>query len=128
MSAPKDLMYAKSHEWVKFLDDGTALTGFADYAQNQLGDIIFLNAPSEGDEVMAGEPYGDIESVKAVSDIYSPVSGKVIEINEEVVDEPGKINADPYGSWIIKIGDITDKGDFLDPDAYDKHVEEAEEA
>ena len=124
MSAPKDLKFTKTHEWVKFLEDGTALVGFADYAQDALGDLVFINAPSPGDSVTAGEPLGDIESVKAVSDIYSPVSGTVAEVNEDVVDDPAKINADPYGSWIVKIGDITERGDLLDAKAYDKLCEE----
>ena len=124
MAAPRDLQFSKTHEWVKFLEDGTALVGFTDYAQDALGDLVFINAPSEGDSVTAGEPLGDIESVKAVSDIYSPVSGTVLEINEDVVDDPAKINADPYGSWIVKIGDITQQGDLLGPDAYDKLCEE----
>jgi len=125
MAAPKDLKFTKTHEWVRFLGDGTALTGFADYAQDALGDLVFMNAPAEGDGVTAGEPYGDIESVKAVSDIYSPVTGVIIEVNQDVVDDPAKINADPYSSWIIKIGEITGQGDLLDPDAYDKLCEEA---
>jgi len=124
MAAPKDLKYTKTHEWVRFLDDGTALTGFADYAQDALGDLVFMNAPAEGDSVTAGEPYGDIESVKAVSDVYSPVTGVVIEVNEDVVDDPAKINTDPYGSWIIKIGEITGQGELLEPDAYDQLCEE----
>ena len=124
MAAPKDLKYTKTHEWVRFLGDGTALTGFADYAQDALGDLVFMNAPAEGDSVTAGEPYGDIESVKAVSDVYSPVTGIIIEVNEDVVDDPAKINADPYGSWIIKIGEITGQGELLDADAYDQLCEE----
>ena len=124
MAAPKDLKFTRTHEWVKFLGDGTALVGFADYAQDALGDLVFINAPSQGDSAVAGEPLGDIESIKAVSDIYSPVSGTVIEINEDVADNPAKINADPYGSWIVKIGDITEQGDLLDAEAYDKLCEE----
>jgi len=122
--APKDLKFTRTHEWVKFPEDGTVLVGFSDYAQDALGDLVFLNAPSPGDSVTAGEPLGDIESVKAVSDIYSPVSGTIAEVNEEVVDDPAKINADPYGSWIVRIADITVQGDLLDPDAYDKLCEE----
>ena len=124
MAAPKDLKFTKTHEWVRFLGDGTALVGFTCYAQDALGDLVFINAPAEGDSVDAGEPLGDIESVKAVSDIYSPVSGTVVEVNEEVVDDPAKINADPYGSWIVRIGDITEEGDLLEPDAYDILCEE----
>jgi glycine cleavage system H protein len=124
MAAPKDLKFLRTHEWVKLLNDGSALTGFADYAQDALGDLVFLNAPAEGDSVTAEEPYGDIESVKAVSDIYSPVSGTVIEVNEDVVGDPARINADPYGAWIIRIGDITERSDLMDPDDYDKLCEQ----
>jgi len=124
MATRKDLKFTKTHEWVKFLEDGAVLVGFTDYAQDALGDLVFINAPSEGDSVTAGEPLGDIESVKAVSDIYSPVSGTVAEVNEDVVDDPAKINADPYGAWIVKIGDITQQGELLDADAYNKLCEE----
>jgi len=82
MRDPKNLLYTKSHEWVELLDDGTAFVGLDDYAQNELGDLVFINLPDIGDEVVAGEPFGDVESVKAVSDIYSPISGKVAEINK----------------------------------------------
>jgi len=124
MGAPKDLMYSNTHEWVKFLDDKTALTGLSDFAQHALGDLVFVNLPVAGDSVKAGEPYMDIESVKAVADTYSAVTGVVVEVNEAVGDAPQKINEDPYGSWIIKIGDITEKSDLMDADEYDKFCEE----
>ena len=125
MASPKNLKYSKTHEWVEFLNDGTALTGLADYAQNALGDLVFLDVQSEeGDDVTCGEPYAEIESVKAVSPIYSQVDGTIIEVNGEVADDPKKINEDPYGSWIIKIGDISEKDDLMDADEYDKFCEE----
>ena len=124
MAAPKDLKYSKTHEWVKFLDDGTALTGLTDFAQNALGDLVFINLPSEGDSVTCGDPYVDVESVKAVADIYSHVSGVIAAVNEDLADAPQKINEDPYGSWIVKIGDISEKGELMDADAYDKLCEE----
>ena len=117
MRDPKNLLYTKSHEWAELLDDGTAYVGLDDYAQNELGDLVFINLPEVGDEVVAGEPFGDVESVKAVSDIYSPVSGKVAEINEDVLDNPAAINEDAFGAWLIKVEDITDKADLLDADA-----------
>jgi len=117
MRDPKNLLYTKSHEWVELLDDGTAFVGLDDYAQNELGDLVFINLPEIGDEVVAGEPFGDVESVKAVSDIYSPVSGKVAEINEDVLDNPAAINEDAFGAWLIKVEEITDKADLLDADA-----------
>ena len=126
MAAPTNLKYSKTHEWVDFRDDGTALAGLADYAQNALGDLVFLDVPDEGDSVTCGEAYAEIESVKAVSSIYSQVSGTIIEVNEEVADDPQKINEDPYGSWIIKIGDISEKGDLIEAGEYDKFCEEEE--
>jgi glycine cleavage system H protein len=126
MTSPKGLMFSKTHEWVKFLDDGTALTGLADFAQKALGDLVFLRTPVVGDSVTSGEPYTDIESVKAVSDIYSHVTGVITEVNEEVGDSPQKINDDPYGSWIIKVGNITGKSELMDMYEYDTFCEEEE--
>ena len=124
MVIPKNLMYSKSHEWIKFEDDGTATIGLDDYAQNALGDLVFLDSPVEGDEVTVGEPFTNIESVKAVAPVYCYVTGVIIEVNEEVVDNPASINEDPYGSWIIKVGSISDKGDLMDADAYEKFCAE----
>ena len=103
MNFPEDLKYAKSHEWVKTLEDGTVLVGVSDYAQDALGDLVFVNLPEAGDEVTEGEPFADVESVKAVSDVYSPVSGTVAEINETLLDAPESINEAPYEAW-FKIG------------------------
>jgi glycine cleavage system H protein len=119
MEIPNDYTFSKTHEWVKFLDDGSVLTGLANFAQKALSDLVFLDAPGEGDSVTVGEPYADIESVKAVSPIYSHVTGTIIEVNEDVADNPGKINEDPYGSWIIKIGDVSEKGDLMDAAEYE---------
>ena len=110
------LKYTKSHEWAK-IDGDSATIGLADYAQHALGDLVFINLPEEGDEVSAGDVLGDVESVKAVSDIYSPVSGKVVEVNEDVIDDPASINADPYGAWFVKVEGVTE-GDLLDEGAY----------
>ena len=88
MTNPKDLQYTRTHEWVKFSDDGTALIGITDYAQDQLGDLVFVNLPLAGDPVTAGETFADVESVKAVSDVVSPVTGEVEEVNETLADEP----------------------------------------
>jgi glycine cleavage system H protein len=126
MNIPKDLFYSDTHEWVKFLDDGAALIGLDDYAQHALSDLVFITLPSEGDEVTAGEAFGDVESVKAVSDIFCQVTGVVDEINEDVDNTPGLINQDPYGSWIIKVKDITEKADLMDAAAYEKYCAELE--
>ena len=115
-----DLKYSKSHEWVR-MDGDVAVIGISDFAQDALGDLVFGNLPQVGDDVTAGEAFGDVESVKAVSDLMSPVTGTVCEINEELLDAPENLNNDPYGAWIIKVENITDTEDLLDPAAYEAH-------
>ena len=118
MNYPIDLKYTKSHEWVKF-EDGVAVVGISDFAQDALGDVVFVNLPAVGDEVTAGESFGDVESVKAVSDLVSPVSGVVCAINEELEDSPECLNEDPYGAWIIKVENVTEEEELLTADAYE---------
>ena len=118
MNVPKELLYTKSHEWVKKLDDGSVLVGLSDTAQSDLGDLVFVNLPEVGDTLTCGEALGDVESVKAVSDVYSPVSGTVKAVNEALLDAPEGINADPYGAWLVEVEGITDKEDLLDAAAY----------
>ena len=113
MNHPNDLSYSKSHEWVK-MDGDTAIIGISDFAQDALGDVVFVNLPAEGDDVTAAEAFGDVESVKAVSDLICPVTGKVAAINDEL------LNSDPYGAWIIKVEGITDKEELLDAAAYEE--------
>lgn len=119
MKVLEKYQYTKSHEWVKFEDETTALVGLTDYAQSELGGLVFVNLPEEGDEVSAGEVFADVESVKAVSDVYSPVSGTVEEINEELMDNPAKINEEPYEAWFVKISGITDKEELMDAAEYE---------
>ncbi len=123
MTYPENLKYAKSHEWVEFSEDGTARIGMTDYAQDQMGDLVFVNLPEADDEVTAGEPFGDVESVKAVSDVYSPVSGVVAEINEELLDHPELINSDPYGAWMIRVSDIEGQEELMTAGEYEAFVE-----
>ena len=118
MNYPVDLKYSKSHEWIRY-EDGVAVIGISDFAQDALGDVVFVNLPAVGDEVTAGEAFGDVESVKAVSDLISPVSGVVLEINEELEDSPENLNEDPYGAWIIKVEDVTDEEELLEAEAYE---------
>ena len=118
MNYPVDLKYTKSHEWIK-MEDGVAVIGISDFAQDALGDVVFVNLPAVGDEVTAGEAFGDVESVKAVSDLISPVSGVVLEINEELEDSPENLNEDPYGAWIIKVENVTDEEELLSAEAYE---------
>ena len=118
MNYPVDLKYSKSHEWIRY-EDGVAVIGISDFAQDALGDVVFVNLPAVGDEVTAGESFGDVESVKAVSDLISPVSGVVLEINEELEDSPENLNEDPYGAWIIKVENVTDEEELLNSEAYE---------
>lgn len=118
MAIPNELRYTKSHEWIKE-EGGVATVGITDFAQNALGDVVFINLPEPGDEVVAGESFGDVESVKAVSDLLCPVSGIVKAVNEELIDAPEMLNSDPYGAWIIKVEQINDREELLDADDYE---------
>lgn len=120
-----DRKYADSHEWVK-VDGEVATIGISDYAQHALGNIVYVDMPEEGDEINQGEDFGAVESVKAASDLISPVSGEVIEVNEELVDKPELINEDAYGNWIIKVklSDPSELEKLMDAEAYKKLCEE----
>lgn len=118
MNFPAELKYSKSHEWLR-MDGETAVVGISDFAQDALGDVVFINLPQEGDEVTAGEAFGDVESVKAVSDLVSPVTGTICAVNEELLDAPEKLNSDPYGAWILKVEGVTGTEELLDAAAYE---------
>ena len=118
MLYPTDLKYSKSHEWVK-MEDGVAVIGISDFAQDALGDVVFVNLPGEGDDVTCGEAFGDVESVKAVSDLVSPVTGTVSAVNEELLDAPEMLNSDPYGAWLIKVENVEGSEELLDAAAYE---------
>ena len=121
----EELRYADSHEWVK-LEGDVATVGITDYAQHALGNIVYVDMPEVGDEVKQGEDFGAVESVKAASDLVSPVSGEVIEINESLEDEPELLNQDAYGAWImkVKVSDLSEIENLLDATAYAKICEE----
>lgn len=125
MNYPKELCYVKSHEWVK-KEDGTVLIGITDYAQDALGDLVFVNLPEVGDEVVMGEAFADVESVKAVSDVYSPVSGVVKEINEALLDHPELINENPYEAWFIRVEQITEEEEYMNAEEYQEFAESEE--
>lgn len=122
MNYPKELKYVKSHEWIR-KEDGMMVIGITDYAQDALGDLVFVNLPEEGDEITVGAPFADVESVKAVSEIFSPVTGRVSEINEELLDSPERINEDPYGAWFIKVKEVTAEEDYMDAQGYEAYTE-----
>jgi glycine cleavage system H protein len=127
MSSPSDLRYTKTHEWVR-LDGDVATFGLTDFAQNELGDITYLELPDPGTAVMHDEPFGVVESVKAASDIYAPIDGEVIERNDSAVDSPEIVNSSPYGdAWLIKVRvmDPSQVESLMDPASYDKFAETA---
>jgi len=125
---PSDRKYTREHEWVR-LEGGVGIIGITEYAQSELGDVVFVDLPEKGRSLAAGEELGTIESVKAVSEIYAPVSGEVVEINEALRDHPEKVNGDPYGEgWLVRIrvGDRPEIDRLLSSEAYRSHVEEGE--
>jgi glycine cleavage system H protein len=123
MEIKNDRMYTKSHEWVLFENDTTATVGLSDFAQSELGDLVFVNLPQVGDAVTAGETFADVESVKTVSDVFSPVTGTVAAVNEALNDAPQKINEDAYGAWLAKVENITGKEELMDAAAYQAFIE-----
>lgn len=126
MTAPQDRKYTKTHEWV-MLDGDTAVLGITDVAQNELGDITYLELPEAGDAMTSGEPFGVVESVKAASDVYSPIDGEVIERNEDAIGAPELINQSPYEkAWLVKVklSDPSQVENLLDSGAYDVFAEE----
>ena len=126
MEFPKDLRYTKEHEWVR-MEGNVATIGITDHAQDSLGDVVYLELPNDGAAVTKDETFGVVESVKAVSDLYSPISGSVIEINDALVDSPEVINGDPYGdAWMLKVemNSPAEIKELLTADEYKKYVEE----
>lgn len=125
-STPADLKYAKTHEWAKLEEDGTVRIGISDHAQDALGDIVFVELPEVGSEVEAGGDCAVVESVKAASDLYSPVSGEIVAVNEALSDEPELINDDAYANWIfvVKPSDISELDQLLDAAGYDAIAED----
>jgi glycine cleavage system H protein len=125
MSYPADYKYTKEHEWIS-VDDAKGTVGITDYAQSSLGDIVFVDLPQVGAELKAGEIFGSVESVKAVSDLYSPVTGTVTEVNESLKDAPEKINQDANSTWMLKVelGDASELDSLLSAADYEKFVSE----
>ncbi len=127
MSIPSDLKFTKEHEWVLFDNDQIATIGITDFAQESLGDITYIQVPKEGEEIKKNDPFGVVESVKAVSDLYAPVNGRVVEVNQPLLSSPELLNTDPYNDgWMIKVEvkDISDLDDLMSAADYKGYVEE----
>lgn len=126
----KDLRYAQTHEWVRVEDDGTVTVGLSAFAIEQLGDVVYMELPSVGDNLTKGQPFGVIESVKAASDIYSPVSGRVIAVNDNIQDDPEVLNRDTYGQgWLMKVevAGLDEYEILLDAEGYETYLKSHEE-
>ena len=125
MSIPKELKYTKEHEWIRDNGDGTATVGITDFAQGELGDIVFVELEEAGFEFDKDESFGTVEAVKTVSELFAPVSGEITEVNEKLEDEPELVNDDPYGDgWMIKlkIGDKSEMEDLMSPEEYEEII------
>ena len=126
MEFPQELKYSKEHEWIK-VEGNTVTIGITDYAQDSLGDVVYVELPNEGAAMVQGETFGVIESVKAVSDLYSPVSGNVIEVNDSIIDNPDVVNEEPYGdAWMLKVelSSAEELDGLMSSEDYQQHVEE----
>ncbi|MGA5144862.1 glycine cleavage system protein GcvH [Streptomyces griseoincarnatus] len=123
MSNPQQLRYSKEHEWLSAAEDGVSTVGITEHAANALGDVVFVQLPEVGDTVSAGETCGELESTKSVSDLYSPVSGEVTEVNEDVVNDPALVNSSPFeGGWLFKVRVTDEPADLLSAAEYDAFV------
>jgi glycine cleavage system H protein len=123
MPYPADRKYTKDHEWIRVAGD-TGEIGITDYAQQQLGDVVYVELPELGRKITAGESFGSIESVKAVSELFAPMSGEVVEVNDSLKNRPEVVNSDPHGTWMIKVrlASPTDSGALLDASQYQQHL------
>lgn len=129
MDFPEGLKYSKEHEWV-LVEDDVAIIGITEFAQDELGDIVYVELPEEGEKISKDDPFGSVESVKAVSDIFAPISGTVVEVNDALPESPETINEDPYGDgWLIKVhmSDKDELKDLLNPDDYAEFIEQQKE-
>ena len=125
MSLPQDLKYSEDHEWIK-VEGNTVTIGITDFAQSELGDIVFVELPEEGDDISTGDSFGSVESVKTVSELYAPVSGSIIAVNEELEDSPELVNENPYeGAWMLKVelSDESELDNLLDAAGYQAVIE-----
>lgn len=124
---PGDLRYTREHEWLRQEDDGSVTVGITDYAQSALGDLVYVELPEVGQELVSGGEMAVVESVKAASDVYAPIGGTVTDVNEALADDPEKINADPYGEgWIVRLQPSGDSDETMDPDSYQAFLDQLE--
>lgn len=124
MNVLENLKYSRSHEWVEEVDETTVRVGLTDFAQHELGDLVFVNLPEVGDTVTVKEAFADVESVKAVSDVYSPVTGVISAVNEDILDSPEMINEALYEAWLIEVKEVSEREELVDSAAYEKICEE----
>ena len=125
---PGDLKYTKEHEWLRQEEDGSVTIGITDHAQSALGDLVYVELPEVDQEVESGGEMAVVESVKAASDVYAPIGGTVLQVNDELSEDPEKINVDPYGDgWIVRLQPAGDAGETMDPDAYQAFIDELDE-
>lgn len=124
MNVLENLKYSRLHEWVEEVDETTVRVGLTDFAQHELGDLVFVNLPEVGDTVTVKEAFADVESVKAVSDVYSPVTGVISAVNEDILDSPEMINEAPYEAWLIEVKEVSEREELVDSAAYEKICEE----
>ncbi|MCL2010528.1 MAG: glycine cleavage system protein GcvH [Synergistaceae bacterium] len=122
MNVPDNLLYTKSHEWIKILEGGNALVGITDYAQEQLSDVVFVSLCGEGEKLSANGTIGDVESIKAVSEIKSPVDGTVVRVNQGVMDDPALINSAPYDAWLVELSGVKGEDSLLSAKAYEELI------
>lgn len=124
---PAELKYTRDHEWIRLNSGGPAEVGITDFAQKELGDVVYVELPDVGQQVSRGEAFGTIESVKAVSELFSPVDGKIVAVNEALSDSPDLVNSEPYDAWLIKIAVSGEATDLLTSEEYDKFLAQAQE-
>jgi len=120
MAFPEELKYSKTHEWIKFNDDETATVGITDFAQHELGELVFVDLPAEGDSMSIGESFAEVESVKAVSEVNGPVDAEIEAVNADLQDNPQLINEQPYEAWFVKVKNITAKDELMDAAQYEE--------
>ncbi len=127
MSVPKNLLYTKSHEWVKLFSNGGGQIGITDHAQEAMGELVFVELPQVGDVISKGKGFAVVESVKATSDVFAPISGRISVVNSELEDEPGKVNEDCYSAWLVEMEQVSDTEELLTPEEYEEVLKAEEE-